>query len=396
MIFNHMPDWIYASKDLSASAKLLMQRIFTLSKDGTQHVFVKREVFAKCFGMSVRTVSSAFKELVANGLLEEVTSINKWDRTKNFMVTVKACKDENLEDSISSDKEKIATSTLHGLLEEVTSINKWDRTKNFMVTVKACKDENLEDSISSDKEKIATSTLQNLQDREGKNCNIDVAKNCKNKEKIATSTLQNLQDLHQIDNKKEKKELYIYSEPGKNCNIDVAKNCKNKEKIATSTLQNLQDLHQIDNKKEKKELYIYSEPHKQLPVSKVIKTIDYPQTAEDCEPLFESYIAKYQKDHPALMNLPVSMEAEKFFLYWSEKDWKRGKTKIKSLAGCVATWVGNWLDRNERRYPKPLTPKTIEQEIASYQAYGDEFSKFMEKRQGKTELSFEDFQIVAG
>ena len=297
-----MPDWIYASKDLSASAKLLMQRIFTLSKDGTQHVFVKREVFAKCFGMSVRTVSSAFKELVANGLLEEVTSINKWDRTKNFMVTVKACKDENLEDSISSDKEK-----------------------------------------------IATSTLQNLQDREGKNCNIDVAKNCKNKEKIATSTLQNLQDLHQIDNKKEKKELYIYSEP-----------------------------------------------HKQLPVSKVIKTIDYPQTAKDCEPLFESYIAKYQKDHPALMNLPVSMEAEKFFLYWSEKDWKRGKAKIKSLAGCVATWVGNWLDRNERRYPKPLTPKTIEQEIASYQAYGDEFAKFMEKRQGKTELSFEDFQIVAG
>ena len=141
---------------------------------------------------------------------------------------------------------------------------------------------------------------------------------------------------------------------------------------------------------------IYSEPQKQLPVSKVIKAIDYPQTAKDCEPLFGSYIAKYQKDHPALMNLPVSMEAEKFFLYWSEKDWKRGKAKIKSLAGCVATWVGNWLDRNERRYPKPLTPKTIEQEIASYQAYGDEFAKFMEKRQGKTELSFEDFQIVAG
>lgn len=272
MLYSHMPDWIYASKDLSASAKLIMQRIFTLSKDGTQHVYINRTVFAESLGMSGRTLTNVFKELEAMNLIQEVQNSNRWDRTRNFKVTDKACKD----------------------LENGTS--------------------------------------------------IDV-------EKIATSTAQNLLSLHQIEIKKDKEgNIYI---------------CDDNKK---------------DSTKAKKD----------------IKKVSYPQSSQDCEPLFGSYIAKYQKDHPALLNLPVSMEAEKFFLYWSEKDWKRGKVKIKSLAGCVATWVGNWLDRNERRYPKPLTPKTIEQEIASYQAYGDEFSKFMEKRQGKTELSFEDFQIVAG
>ncbi|MDO5351887.1 MAG: hypothetical protein Q4E81_03550 [Succinatimonas sp.] len=183
-----------------------------------------------------------------------------------------------------------------------------------------------------------------------------------------------------------------------NCNIEVEKNSLNEEKIATSKLQNLQDLHQIEIKNDKERILdIYNTQQKQQSVQ-AQKTIEYPTSAKDCELLFESYISKYKQEHQALMGLPISMEAEKFFLYWSEKGWKRGKTKIKSLAGCVATWVGNWLDRNERRYPKTMTPRTLEQEITSYRAYGEEVERFVKEReqQGKTSLTIEDFQVIAG
>ena len=74
------------------------------------------------------------------------------------------------------------------------------------------------------------------------------------------------------------------------------------------------------------------------------------------------------------------------------------KNKIKSIAGCVATWVGNWLDRNERRYPKTMTPRTLEQEITSYRAYGEEVERFVKEReqQGKTSLHNRGFQVIAG
>ena len=160
----------------------------------------------------------------------------------------------------------------------------------------------------------------------------------------------------------------------------------------------MQDLHQIEIKNDKERILdIYNTQQKQQSVQ-AQKTIEYPTSAKDCELLFESYISKYKQEHQALMGLPISMEAEKFFLYWSEKGWKRGKTKIKSLAGCVATWVGNWLDRNERRYPKTMTPRTLEQEITSYRAYGEEVERFVKEReqQGKTSLTIEDFQVIAG
>ena len=161
MLYSHMPDWIYASKDLSASAKLLMQRIFTLSKDGTQHVYINRTVFAESLGMSGRTLTNVFKELEAMNLIQEVQNSNRWDRTRNFKVTDKACKD-------------------------------------------------LENGTSIDVEKIATSTAQNLPHRDGKNCNIEIEKNSTPMEKIATSTAQNLLSLHQIEIKKDKEgNIYI-------------------------------------------------------------------------------------------------------------------------------------------------------------------------------------------
>ena len=273
MLYSHMPDWIYASKDLSASAKLLMQRIFTLSKDGTQHVYINRTVFAESLGMSGRTLTNVFKELEAMNLIQEVQNSNRWDRTRNFKVTDKSCKD-------------------------------------------------LENGTSIDVEKIATSTEQNLPYRDGKNCHIEIEKNSTPMEKIATSTEQNLLSLHQIEIKKDKEgNIYI---------------CDDNKK---------------DSTKAKKEM----------------KKVSYPESAQECERYFSDYITKYISERPILQNFPLRMEAEKFFNYWGiEKNWKRGRVSIKSVSGCVATWCGNWIDRNQRNFDFSLRPQrgSVEEMLA--------------------------------
>ena len=301
MLYNHMPNWIYASKDLSASAKLLMQRIFTLSKDGEQQVYINRTVFAESLGMSGRTLTNVFKELEAMNLIQEVPNSNRWDRTRNFTVTEKACKDESLENSIPIDIEK-----------------------------------------------ISTSTEQNLPCRDGNNCHIEMEKTSTPIEKISTSTEQNLPSLHQIEIKKDKdRNIYI---------SDAEKNNSPKA-----------------------------------------KKISYPESAQECEAYFLAYIQKYQDERPILWNFPVRMEAEKFFNYWGiERNWKRGRTAIKSIAGCVATWCGNWIDRNQNKF----ATRSLKQDIAAYKAYGDDFENFVNSRTGddkdKTTLKLEDFEVIAG
>ena len=61
MIYNHMPDWLYASKDITSTSKLLMERIFSLSKEGTQEVYIKRAFFAKSLGVSSVLYQDVFK-----------------------------------------------------------------------------------------------------------------------------------------------------------------------------------------------------------------------------------------------------------------------------------------------------------------------------------------------
>lgn len=102
MIYNHMPEWIYSIKDLSSSSKLIMQRIFTLSKDGSQQVFFNRERFSAELGISLRQISRAFQELVSFGLVEVVKNKNHFDRTKVFKVTEKALNNGKESDEQSS------------------------------------------------------------------------------------------------------------------------------------------------------------------------------------------------------------------------------------------------------------------------------------------------------
>ena len=109
IVYNHMQAWIYALPDLSGNAKLLLQRMVSLSKDGEQPVFVKREDFARQLGFAAKTVSRAFIELTAKDFIEEIKNPNKWDRVKHFRITSKTLQDFS-ENTDLTDLDKMSTS----------------------------------------------------------------------------------------------------------------------------------------------------------------------------------------------------------------------------------------------------------------------------------------------
>lgn len=100
VVFNHMQDWIYASKDLNLLSKLLLERMISLSKDGEQQVFINRDEFSKKLGVDPSSITRAFKQLVAFKLIEEVKNTNPFNRIKNFKITAKALSDRELHNAI--------------------------------------------------------------------------------------------------------------------------------------------------------------------------------------------------------------------------------------------------------------------------------------------------------
>lgn len=94
VIYNHMHDWIYATDEISVGAKLILQRLVTLSKDGEQDVFCSRESLHRAFGLSMRTITRCFAELLDNGYLEIIKSSDCYSRTRFFKITDKTLSDD--------------------------------------------------------------------------------------------------------------------------------------------------------------------------------------------------------------------------------------------------------------------------------------------------------------
>lgn len=102
MIYNHAPDWVYAIKTLGSTAKLVFERMFSLSKDGTQSVYIKRQDMADWLGVSLPAITRSFKELSNLGLIEEIPSDNKWNNIKNFVINASDKQTQNV--TIDSNK----------------------------------------------------------------------------------------------------------------------------------------------------------------------------------------------------------------------------------------------------------------------------------------------------
>ena len=116
-------------------------------------------------------------------------------------------------------------------------------------------------------------------------------------------------------------------------------------------------LYNINNlKKEKKEI----NKEKKEKIEKIekienckIEKSTYPQSAVECEPYFESFIKEHKDTYPQLENLNVSLEAQEFFNYYSERSWKdKTHTPVKSVSRRVGTWAKNWAERNRNFKPK--------------------------------------------
>ena len=155
-VYNHMPEEIYADKKIGSTAKLVMQRIFSLSKDGAQTVFFNRDKFSVDLGLTTKSLSKAFQDLLDAGYLESVKNKNPFDRTRTFNITEKA--------------------------------------------------------LFTDREDSSLSTEKNLPYRESKNFKIESEEiTPSEREDSSLSTEKNLHDLHQIDHKERKEDVEVDS-----------------------------------------------------------------------------------------------------------------------------------------------------------------------------------------
>lgn len=118
MIYNHAPDWVYAIKTLGSTAKLVFERMFSLSKDGTQPVYIKRQDMADWLGVSLPAITRSFKELANLGLIEEIPSDNKWNNIKNFVINASDKQAQN----VTIDSKKTLQGSNKTLLSQTQNV----------------------------------------------------------------------------------------------------------------------------------------------------------------------------------------------------------------------------------------------------------------------------------
>ena len=94
MIYNHAPNWVFACKTIGSTSKLVFERMYSMSKECTIEVYVRRQMMADALGLSLPSITKAFKELIELGVIVEVENDDFWNRTKKFKIT---CSDSDCE-----------------------------------------------------------------------------------------------------------------------------------------------------------------------------------------------------------------------------------------------------------------------------------------------------------
>lgn len=99
------------------------------------------------------------------------------------------------------------------------------------------------------------------------------------------------------------------------------------------------------------------------------KTIVYPASSDEVLEMFKAWRDKHIKVEPRIQGVNLPLEAEKFFEYWNDQDWKRNGKKMKSVNGSIATWLGNACERVRGNYK----PASVESE-AKVRAIVEQFN----------------------
>lgn len=176
-IYNHMPSEIYANKMLSSTAKLVMERIFSLSKDGSQTVFFNRDKFSAELGVAKTALTRAFQELLKAEYIETVKNTHPFDRTRTFKITEKG---------LFTDSSKIERSIV---------LKQNDRQ---------------EQSRTIESSKTEHSIVLKQDDREYINRTVDRPEiELSESPELERSTVLKQNDLHQIDHIEKKKDVEV-------------------------------------------------------------------------------------------------------------------------------------------------------------------------------------------
>ena len=81
--------------------------------------------------------------------------------------------------------------------------------------------------------------------------------------------------------------------------------------------------------------------------------VEYPKNAAEVLKLMQEWSAKHVSVEPRIQGVNIALESEKFFDYWSERNWTNKRGKIKSMNSTVATWLGFAIERVKGNFTAP-------------------------------------------
>lgn len=111
--YNRAPTAIFSLK-ISAMAKLIYERMYVISKEGTQVIFFKKNEYASFFNVEKKTIIRAVNELIENRLLEVTKPAKRipFDQTKYYLVKEPKIEQKTAESVDSVHGVKVTPSTV--------------------------------------------------------------------------------------------------------------------------------------------------------------------------------------------------------------------------------------------------------------------------------------------
>lgn len=322
IVYNHMQAWIYALPDLSGNAKLLLQRMVSLSKDGEQPVFVKREDFARQLGFAAKTVSRAFIELTAKDFIEEIKNPNKWDRVKHFRITSKTLQDFS-ENADLTDLDKMSTS------KETKCPDRYGQNDQIDMDKKS-KDSG--QNVPLDLDKMSTSSSDRSLGRIKEESVVEIARE---KNDNSDSAPDNLNDVPLPDDSDfYETEENTESEP--DLNDLYGTECTYNAQEATNPLQTSNYTSNTSNTLSAQSLNEIEGVRRQLTI---------PSSVEEVIPLIEKFKAAH-KAEKVFDDMDVRFYAGKIFDYYAGQDgiWRDNKgneVPPYRIFQKISTWIVN-------------------------------------------------------
>lgn len=319
MLYCHAPEWIFALTDLSSNAKLILGRVIPLSQDGGQNVYVKREEFAKVFGISERSVSRCFVELEAQGFLEPIPNPNKWSRLRYFKVTAKALSNRggqigNIEvDNLTLNKRQVGNIEKENL--STSTEPSWHLSR---------------DNLSRLTRQVGKISLDRSQDR--------------SQDKNIYAKEQSKMSVHTTSNEVSNEAEGLSVEPRK---LNEAERPDGGE-AALDQLRTAQSAVQ-------KERCV---PPNIQGASRKSTHIKYPASKEEVQALMQEWAHAHKNVDARFEQINFVLESEAFYEYWAvDNNWKRNGKAVKSISGTIGTWLRNAVSKVHTYHVSNMTGK---------------------------------------